>query len=421
MNDSQNTNQLLAHLFRHEAGRIVSVLTRVFGLDRMDLAEDVVQEALLRALQQWPYNGIPGNPSAWIMQVAKNHALDILRHDQTFKSREGEIVHATLSDYPDENEMFLESEIEDDQLRMMFACCHPSLPPESQIALTLKTLCGFGTGEIARAFLSNEETIHKRLVRARQRLQEERFEIPSGTGLGRRLDAVLKALYLLFNEGYNASHGEELIRKDLCEESIRLSRMLSQHAASKAPKTHALLAMMLLHSARFPARVNDDGNLLILKDQDRTLWDQEMIAEGLRELDSSAEGDELSEYHLQAGIAACHCLSESYESTEWPRILSLYDMLVEVNDSPVVSLNRAIAISKVHGPKEGIQAIEEIRNRKHLDGYYLLYAVLGEFHMALRDFENAAKSYRKALELTQVRSEQVFLTGRLNSVQQNLN
>ena len=418
---NETTNQLITHLFRHEAGRIVSLLTRVFGLDRIELAEDVVQEALLKALQQWPYNGIPDNPSAWIMHVAKNHALDILRHDQTFKSKEGEILYAALTDYSDENEVFLENEIEDDQLRMMFACCHPALSPESQIALTLKTLCGFGTAEIARAFLSNEETIHKRLVRARQRLQEEPFEIPSGKGLSPRLDAVLKALYLLFNEGYNASHGEELIRKDLCEESIRLTRLLSQHPAGNTPKTHALLALMLLHSARFPARLNDIGLILQLKDQDRSLWDRALIAEGMREMDASAEGSEISEYHLQAGIASSHCLSESYESTEWSRILNLYDMLVEINDSPVVSLNRAIAISKVHGPQAGIQAIANIRNREHLDRYYLLYAVLGEFHMALNDFENAAKSYRKALELTQVRSEQVFLTGRLNSVRQNLN
>ena len=423
MNDTQNTNQLIDHLFRHEAGRIVSVLTRIFGLDRIELAEDVVQEALLKALQQWPYSGIPGNPSAWIMQVARNHALDIIRHEQTLKSKESEVVDETLRLYPDEDEMFLDSEIEDDQLRMMFACCHPSLTPESQVALTLKTLCGFGTAEIARAFLVNEETIHKRLVSARQKLQEDRaeFAIPSGKGLAPRLDAVLKALYLLFNEGYNASQGEDLIRKDLCVEAIRLSRLLAQHPAGNAPKTHALLALMLLHSARFPARVNDNGLLLQLKDQDRSLWDAGLITEGMHEMDLSAEGDELSEYHLQAAIAACHCLAGSYEDTEWPRILNLYDMLVEVNGSPVVSLNRAIAISKVHGPEAGIRAVEEIRDRRHLDSYYLLYAVLGELHMSLHHFEEAAKSYRKALELTQVKTERVFLAGRLNSVQQNLN
>lgn len=296
--------------------------------------------------------------------------------------------------------------------------------PESQIALTLKTLCGFGTAEIARAFLVNEETIHKRLVRARQKLQEERaeFAIPSGKGLAPRLDAVLKALYLLFNnEGYNASQGEDLIRKDLCEEAIRLSRLLAQHPAGNGPKTHALLALMLLHSARFPARVNDNGLLLQLEDQDRSLWNAGLVTEGMQEMDLSAEADELSEYHLQAAIAACHSLAGSYEETEWTRILDLYDMLVEVNGSPVVLLNRAIAISKVYGPEEGIRAVEEIRDRRPLDSYYLLYAVLGELQMSLHHFEEAAKSYRKTLELTQVRTERVFLKGRLDSVQQNPN
>ncbi len=423
MNDTQHTNNLVSHLFRREAGRIVSMLTRVFGIDRIDLAEDVVQEALLKALQQWPYKGTPDNPSAWIMQVAKNHALDILRREQTLKANEGEVIQEALGDYPDEKELFLQDEIEDDQLRMMFACCHPSLIPESQIALTLKTLCGFGTKEITRAFLSSEEAIHKRLVRAKQKLREERaqFEIPSGNELTKRLDSVQQALYLLFNEGYNASQGEDLIRRDLCEEAIRLTRLLAQHPAGNTPTTHALLALMLLHGARFPARVNDRGNLLLLKDQDRTLWNTAMVAEGLQELDSSAEGEDISELHLEAGIAACHCLAESYESTDWPCILTLYDILVKINVSPVVSLNRAIAISKVHGPEAGIQAVEDIRDRKSLDGYYLLYAVLGEFHLSLGHFEQAATSYRKTLELTQVRSEQLFLTGRLDVLSQNLN
>jgi len=421
--DPGTTHGLLAHLFRHEAGRIVSMLTRVFGLERIDLAEDVVQEALLKALQQWPYSGIPDNPSAWIMLVAKNHALDVLRREQTMASKEGEIAHETLQHSGAEDEIFLDHEIGDDQLRMMYACCHPSLTPESQIALTLKTLCGFGTAEIAHAFLVSEETIHKRLVRARRRLLAERarFEIPSGRDLDKRLDVLLKALYLLFNEGYNASQGEELIRRDLCDEALRLTRLLCGHPSGNMPKTHALLSLMLLHGARFPARTNEAGDLFLLKDQDRSLWNGDLIAEGMRELDASAEGDEISEYHLQSAIAACHCLSASYEETDWSRILMLYDMLAEVNDSPVVSLNRAIALSKVHGPDAGIRAVEDIRDRGHLDNYYLLYAALGEFHMALNHFEEAAACYRRALELTRVRSEQLFLTSRLSLVRQNPN
>ncbi len=423
MSNAETANHLVDHLFRREAGRIISMLTRVFGIDRIDLAEDVVQEALLKALQQWPYNGPPDNPSAWIMQVAKNHALDILRREQALKAKEGEIEREVSGDQVGYENLFLEGEIEDDQLRMIFACCHPSLPPEAQIALTLRTLCGFGPAEIARAFLTNEEVIHKRLVRAKQKLREERaeFEIPSGRELTQRLDAVLQALYLLFNEGYNASQGEELIRRDLCVESIRLTRILAEHTSGNIPKTHALLALMLLHSARFPARVNDQGNLLLLKDQDRTLWDRAPISEGLREMDRSAEGDEISEFHLEAAIAACHSLARSFEETDWPRILTLYDMLVETKGSPVVALNRAIAVSKVHGAEAGIQAVEAIKDRKHLERYYLLHAVLGELHMNLGSFEEAAKSYRKALELTQVRSEKLFLTDKLEVVRQSMN
>ncbi len=421
MTTADRTPQVVDHLFRREAGRIVSMLTRVFGIDRLDLAEDVVQEALMKALQQWPYSGVPDNPPAWIMQVARNHALDILRREQNITAKEGAI--AEEMEHPDEAELFLEREIEDDQLRMMFACCHPALGRESQIALTLKTLCGFGTGEIARAFLVTEETIHKRLVRAKQKLREHRaeFEIPSGHDLGVRLEAVQQTLYLLFNEGYNASAGEELIRKDLCDEAIRLTRLLAQHNAGNVGPTHALLALMLLHGSRFNARLDHLGNLLLLKDQDRKSWDKSLIAAGLQELDLSAEGEEISQYHLEAGIAACHCLAESYEATNWSRILTLYDMLVCINDSPVVSLNRAIALSKVEGPEAGIRAVEEIKLHKHLDSYYLLHAVLGELYTAVRNFEEAAKSYRKALELTQVRSEQVFLTGKLEFVKRSLN
>jgi len=340
-----------------------------------------------------------------------------------FVHTESEIARETLDDHPDENELFLEGEIEDDQLRMMFACCHSSLSPESRIALTLKTLCGFGPAEIARAFLTNEETIHKRLVRARQKLRDEHagFEIPSGKELTHRLDGVLQTLYLLFNEGYNASRGEDLVREDLCKEAIRLARLVAQHPAGNTPKTHALLALMLIHGARFPARVNDQGSLLLLKDQNRALWDRVMIAEGLHELGRSAEGDEISAFHVESGIAACHSLAESYEATDWSRILRLYDMLVEINDSPVVRLNRAIAVAKVRGAEAGIQAVKNIRGRKHLDRYYLLHAVLGEFYATLGNHEEAAKSYRKALELTQIRSEQSFLATQLESVKKNLN
>jgi RNA polymerase sigma-70 factor (ECF subfamily) len=415
--DHIETKKLVDHLFRHEAGRMVSMLTRVFGIDRIDLAEDVVQEALLKALQQWRFGQIPDNPSAWLMRVAKNQALDVLRREQSFTEKQESIAGEIEQPHSREDGMF-DEEIRDDQLRMMFACCHPSIPPDSQIALTLKTLCGFSVTEIAKAFLTNEETIYKRLTRAKEKLREERIalEIPAGLQLASRRLSVLRTLYLLFNEGYKASHGEELVRRELCEEAIYLTRVLTEHSVGTTPAAYALLALMLLHAARFPARVNDDGSLLLLRNQDRSLWDQRLIAEGLRYLDLSASGEELTEYHLQAGIAACHCLAKSYEETNWKRILQLYDLLVGIDDSPIVLLNRAVAVAQVHGPEEGVRAVEELRGRKSLEGYHLLYAVLGEFYFELRRYEDAAQNFRRALQLTTVQAEQLFLSKKLEDI-----
>jgi len=424
MPPSPNETKLVVdHLFRHQSGRIVSVLTRLFGIDRMDLAEDVVQEALLKALQLWPYRGIPQNPAGWIMKVARNHALDIVRRDQNLRLKKEQIRASSEEILQNADEPYSEQEIEDDQLRMMFACCHPSLKVESQVPLILKTLCGFGTTEIARAFLSNEEAIHKRLVRAKQKLRGGKvtFEFPDPRHLSARLESVLKALYLLFNEGYKSSSGKDLIRKDLCDEAIRLTGILSQHPSGDQPETHGLLALMLFHGARLSSRTDGLGNLLLLKDQDRETWDGKMIRAAFREIESSGKGKGVSRYQLEAGIAACHCLAPTYADTDWEKILLLYDMLIQVNDSPVITLNRAVALSHVQGPEAGIRAVEEIREATKLDRYYLLYAVLGEFYTATGNHEKAAAYYRKALELTEVRSEKIFLLERLELSGQNLN
>jgi predicted RNA polymerase sigma factor len=308
-----------------------------------------------------------------------------------------------------------DTEVKDDRLRLMFACCHPLVPQEAQTALALKTLCGFGTGEIAKAFLTTEAAIAKRLTRARQKIRELRipFEIPSGEELLIRLDGVLQTLYLLFNEGYKASSGENLIREELCNEAIRLAMLLAEQSVGNQPHTHALLALMLLNGARLPARVDTEGNILRLKEQDRSSWNQAMIRRGMLHLTQSAAGDQLTAYHLQAGIAACHCAAADYKSTDWSQILSLYDRLVELDDSPIVSLNRAVAAAQVHGPRAGIEAVEAIRNRQSLDSYYLLYAVLAEFETQLNDFESAADHLRKAIQLTEIKSEQLLLSNRL--------
>jgi RNA polymerase sigma factor (sigma-70 family) len=417
MQKPEGVSQLVEHLFRHESAKMVATLTRIFGIEHLTLAEDVVQEALGRALQTWPYRGIPENPSAWIMRASRNLALDVIRREKVFRGKEAEIarlIEAGGSSAP-EAVIFSENEIADDRLRMMFVCCHPMIPPEAQVALALKTLCGFSVTEISRAFLTTEAAIAKRLTRAKQKIQEAHipFEIPAGDELARRLDSVLHSLYLLFNEGYKASSGDKLVREELCQEAIQLTELLAQHRAGNQAKTHALLALMLLIVARTPAREDDQGNLLRLKEQDRTRWDQTMIARGMSHLRESAAGGEVSEYHLQAGIAACHATSVDYEATDWARILALYDRLMEFDDSPVVALNRAVAVANVDGPEAGLKAVRAIRDREKLGSYYLFYSVIGELEMRLNNREAAAEQFRKAFELAETKSERAFLLKRL--------
>jgi RNA polymerase sigma factor (sigma-70 family) len=417
---SGEISQLAEHLFRQEAGKLVSVLTSIFGIDRLQLAEDVVQEALIRALQTWPYYGIPKNPAAWITQTAKNLALDLIRREKLFRDKQPEIVASVdqwSGDSSSGDSPLFDTEIKDSRLRLMFACCHPLIAQEEQTALALKTLCGFSAAEIAKAFLTTEAAIAKRLTRARQKIRELRipFEIPSGSELSVRLNGVLQTLYLLFNEGYKASSGESLVKKDLCNEAIRLAKLLVEHPVGHQPRLHALVALMLLNAARFPARTDTEGNILRLKEQDRSRWDRELIGSGMFHLLQSAEGDEISDYHLQAGIAACHCAANDYESTDWPQILSLYDRLVVVDDSPVVALNRAVAVANVHGPTAGIEAVEAIRNRGKLSSYYLLYAVLGELEAQLNHPKIAADHFRTSLQLTEIKSEKIFLSKRIQA------
>jgi len=397
---------------------MVAILTRIFGIEHLNLAEDVVQEALVRALQTWPFYGVPKNPSAWIMRASRNLALDVVRRRKVFQNKQAEIIRQMDRDgaTPDEA-IFSEDEITDDRLRLMFVCCHPAIPPEAQVALALKALCGFSVAEIGHAFLTTDAAIAKRLTRAKQKISQARipFEIPTGEQLSQRLDSVLQSLYLLFNEGYKASSGESLVREELCEEAIRLTELLAAHPAGNQPKTHAVLALMLLNAARNPTRLDSKGNLLRLQEQDRTRWNKSMIARGMFHFTQSAAGTELSEYHLQAGIAACHCAAKDYESTDWQEILSLYDRLIEFDQSPVVALNRAVAIANVHGPKAGLQAVRQVGDLNKLSSYYLLYAVLGEFQMRSGNLKAAAEEFRKSFELAETKSERAFLLKRLQA------
>lgn len=413
---------VVEHLFRHEGAKMVATLTRLFGTEHLSLAEDVVQEALAKALQTWPYHGVPQNPSAWIMRVSRNLALDVVRREKVFRGKEEQIAHLMEGEERSpEVGRAADQEIGDDNLRMMFVCCHPMLGLEGQVALALKILCGFSVGEISRAFLENEAVIAKRLTRAKQKIRDAQvpFEIPEAKGLTERLDGVLQTIYLLFNEGYKASSGEKLVREELCQEAVRLAALLAQHPVGNRPKVHALLALMLFNAARLPARVDGEGNLLLLQDQNRALWDKQMIGRAMFHLAQSAAGRQLTDYHLQGAIAACHCTAASYERTDWKQILGLYDRLAELDRSPVVALNRAVAISRVSGPQAGLHALANCAE-KDMESYYLYYAVLADFQDQMANHKAAAAHFRKAIELTDLKSEKKFLSGRLAACEARL-
>ncbi len=416
----QDIPRLTEHLFRQESGKLVSMLTGIFGIQKLQLAEDVVQEALIRALQTWPYYGIPQNPTAWLMQTAKRMAIDVVRREKLFQHKQPEIITA-MEQWPTDGEtkdsVMFDDEIKDGRLRLIFACCHPLIPLEAQSALALRTLCGFSPEEIATAFLITVVAVNKRLTRARQKIRDQDipFEIPTGAELSARLDGVLLVLYLLFNEGYKASSGDTLIKEQLCHEAIQLAMALADHPATNGPRTQALLALMWFNTARLSSRVDAEGQLLRLHEQDRSTWDKTMIHRGLEHLTKAASGTDLSEYHLQAGIAACHCAAKTEADTNWSAILSCYDRWMLLNASPLIALNRAVAVAKVHGPAEGLKAVRAIPDLASLEGYYLVHAVLGELEAERGKPADALSHLRKALKLATMKPEQDFLTKRLKA------
>ncbi len=409
---------VVAHLFRRESGRLVAILASRLGAAHLHLAEDVVQDALVRAMQVWPFTGVPANPSAWLLQTARNRALDTLRRGRTLERKSpalASLIEDAARDALAVKPPRFEEEIADSQLRMMFVCCHPGLAADAQTALVLKTLCGFGEREIAAAFLATEDAIVKKLVRARKFLREARVstELPPVAKLAPRVASVLHALYLLFNEGYKASHGDTLLRTELCAEAIRLGTLLAAHAIGARPETHALLALMHLHAARLPARMADDGSLLTLAVQDRAKWDRAKIRRALAHLEQSAAGETVTRYHVEAGLAAAHALAPSPEKTNWPHILELYDALLAIDPSPIVALNRAIALAEVHGPEAGLRAIAALKDRGTLERYHLFHAVRGQLLQRAGQTAEARIALERALELAVLPAERKFLAGKL--------
>jgi len=409
------------HLFRQQSGRLVAALTRMLGPQHLEIAEDSVQDALLQAVRLWPYQSIPANPAGWLWQVARSRALDRLRRNTILRDK----VMPRLTTEQDLEasdiplpETLREDELRDDSLRLVFTCCQPMLDQEDQIALTLKTVCGLGTGEIARALLVSEPAIAKRLVRARQRLRDARppFEVPRGEALTGRLQIVLQVLYLLFNEGYNASGGEQLIRRELCQEAIRLCRLVVEHPATNLSAVHGLLALMLFQASRFDARLDACDDILPLSEQDRGRWDGAMIQEALYHCATACAAGFQDEYTLQAAIAGCHCVAPSDEETAWPTILTLYDRLLGLEPTPVVALNRVVAFARVHGAQAGLIELERIPNAKRLETYYLYHVIRADLLCRTGRPDRAVAACQRALDLTDVPSEQRFLTRRLEAV-----
>lgn len=409
--------ELADHFFRHESGRLVAALTRVFGVHQLALAEDVAQHAFCRALEVWRLRGVPESPAAWLLTTAKNRALDVLRRQRTESGLAPEVARrwggeAELTSALED--AFMPGAIRDEQLRMMLSCCPPTLPTGVQLTLILNVLCGFGAAEIASALLASRAAIEKRITRGKRALARrgELFDL-SDADFEARLGTVQRALYLLFNEGYHGASTTSAVRPELCEEAIRLTALLAEHPPSASPTTHALLALMCLSAARLPARLTAGGGLLPWAEQDRSAWDQRLLAEGLRHFELSAAGRELSPFHVEAAIAVTHASAPSHELTDWSAITALYDRLLELAPSPVIGLGRAMAVAERDGPARGLKELLELPGRERLAASPFHSAALGELELRLGNEAAAGEHFRVALSRARSEVERQYLRKRL--------
>jgi RNA polymerase sigma-70 factor (ECF subfamily) len=407
---------IVDELFRHRYGRLVAGLCRVLGPGRLDLVEDVLQEALLRALRVWPTAGVPDNPEAWVFRSARNLAVDALRRRKIADRVEDELQRWAKEDTPGDP-VGEAPAVADDTLRLLFLCAHPAVPADSRVPLLLKTVCGFGVPEIARALLQKEATIAQRLVRSKAKLQggDVAFEMPAANALHERLDAVLAVVYLVFNEGYRAHLGEDLVRDELVGEAVRLGLLLLELPETTTGEVHALLSLMLLLGARCPARADRSGDLMTLAEQDRSLWDRRWLAAGFFHLRASLGGDVMTAFHCEAAIASVHAAAASYEATDWPRILREYDRLMAIAPSPVVRLNRAVALGKVHGLAAALAELHALDDDGSLRDYFLLPATIAHLSWANGARDTAARAFATALDLPCSDPERRLLQRRLDA------
>ena len=420
MPSPEPVKQLTDHLFRHESKKMVSVLTKIFGIENLETAEDVVQDTLLQAMHVWKLKGIPDNPSAWLFRVAKNKAIDIIRRNK----------HSVQFDFSDNEKILLTSEytlaatmdnfwkeeiIKDDLLRMMFACSHPGISKENQITLMLKTLCGFSTTEIAKAFLTTQETISKRLYRTKEFFRQHKIKlvIPSVDEIKNRTDAVLNTIYLLFNEGYNSTSSEDLIRKDVIEEAMMLCRLLTENDHTQQPEVFALMALMCFHSSRSDSRLTTEGEIILLPMQDRSKWVSALIEEGNEYMNKAAFGNTVSTYHIEAAIAYEHCTAKSFKETNWKKILDYYEWLCKIAPSPINELNKVVAVMELYGAAIALEELESIKEKKKLESYYLYHSLLGEIYSRLDNLSAAKEHFEAAIKLTHSETERKMLSNKI--------
>ncbi len=409
---AEQFSTIIETLYRSESGRVLATLVRLLG--DLDLAEEVMHEAFAVALESWPQTGIPNNPRPWLISTARFKAIDAMRRRARFDGAQKDLIahiESRVNDVAIEDE-----EIEDDRLRLIFTCCHPALPPEGQVALTLREICGLTTEEIARAFLVTPATLAQRIVRAKAKIREASipYEVPSPEELPERLDAVLQVIYLVFNEGYSAAAGTEVTRADLTREAIRLGRLLTE--LEPEPEVIGLLALMLLQESRRAARTSPAGQLILLENQDRALWNREQIAEGVALVQKALSSRRFGAYTLQAAIAAVHAQAESTAATEWRQIVALYNQLLRIQPSPVVYLNRAVAIAMSDGPEAGLTQIDALLEHGELSNYYLAHSARADLYRRLGRTDEARASYERALSLTQQEPERQFLQERIRQL-----
>ena len=413
-NVPEELSRTIETLYRSESGRILATLIRLLG--DFDLAEEAMHEAFAAALSLWSRSGVPGNPRPWLISTARFKAIDTLRRRARFDASQDELVRHLEAQWSSAESSKEEDSLEDDRLRLIFTCCHPALPSEAQVALTLREVCGLTTEEIARAFLVSPATLAQRIVRAKTKIRDTpiRYEVPSPQELPERLDAALQVIYLVFNEGYSAAAGAEVTRAELTGEAIRLGRLLTD--LQPEPEIIGLLSLMLLQESRRAARTSPTGNLILLENQDRSLWNRKQIAEGVALLQKSLNSRRFGSYTLQAAIAAVHAQAESVAATDWRQIITLYDQLLQIQPSPVVRLNRAVVIAMLDGPEAGLTEIDAVLKYGELANYYLAHSVRADMCRRLGRTSEARSSYEKALALTQQEPERQFLQERIRQL-----